>query len=51
MEVIAVDDQVGVVQGEVDYANPDDDDFVNLWVVRFGDDGRCTEFTEWWITR
>jgi uncharacterized protein (TIGR02246 family) len=51
LEVIAVDGQVAVVEGEVDYAGTDDDDFANLWVIKFGDDGRCVEFTEWWIAR
>ncbi|MFB8386921.1 nuclear transport factor 2 family protein [Microbacterium sp. NPDC055910] len=23
----------------------------NLWLVRFADDGRAREFTEWWIER
>jgi uncharacterized protein (TIGR02246 family) len=51
LDLIAVDGEVAVVQGEVDYASTDEDDYVNLWVIKFGDDGRCTEFTEWWITR
>lgn len=49
LDVIAVDGNVAVVQGEVDYA--DDEDFANLWVIKFADDGRASEFTEWWITR
>ena len=50
LDVIAIDGDLAVVQGEVDYAGPDDD-FVNLWVIRFAEDGRCAEFTEWWIVR
>ena len=24
-------------------------DFENLWVLRLDGDGRCSDFTEWWI--
>ena len=48
-DVLAVDGDVAVVQGEVDY--DDEDDFANLWVIKFAEDGRCREFTEWWMTR
>ena len=50
LDILAVDGDVAVVQGEVDYAGSDDD-FANLWVIKFADDGRCAEFTEWWIAR
>jgi len=33
----------------VDY--DDGDRFSNLWVARFGADGRCSEFTEWWMLK
>jgi uncharacterized protein (TIGR02246 family) len=49
LEVIAVDGDVAIVQGEVDYTSGDD--FANLWVIKFAKDGRAAEFTEWWITR
>lgn len=49
LAVLAVDGDVAVVQGEVDYTNGDR--FVNLWVIRLGDDGRASEFTEWWLGR
>ena len=25
------------------------DDFSNIFVCRFDDDGRCSEFSEWWM--
>ena len=40
---------LGVITGRTVYTNGDDYD--NLWVIRFGDDGRCTEFTEWYMRR
>lgn len=44
-EVVAVDGPVGVVRAEVDYA--DGQSWLDLWLVRFDDDGRCTDFEEW----
>jgi ketosteroid isomerase-like protein len=38
--------EVGVVTGKTTYS---DQSYDNLWVVRFDDDGCCSEFTEWWI--
>ena len=41
--------ELAVVQGRTVYRNGDD--FDNLWVIRFDDDGRCREFTEWYMRR
>ena len=38
-----------IVTGKVDYTNGNR--YANLWVIRFGDDGRAAEFTEWWMDR
>jgi ketosteroid isomerase-like protein len=47
-EVVAVDGDVAVIRGRTRY--PDEGtDYHNLWVVRLGDDGRATEYTEWWV--
>ena len=43
---IAVTQDVAVVQGETVYPAPDTS---NLWIIRLDAEGRCTEFTEWWI--
>lgn len=40
-------DGVGVIQGETRYS--DGSVYANLWVIRFADDGRASEFTEWWM--
>jgi ketosteroid isomerase-like protein len=44
---LLVSGEVAVVQGVTTYA---DETFSNLWVIRLGPDGRCHEFTEWWMT-
>ena len=37
------------VRGWTHYDDPPG--FSNLWVIRFDADGRCIEFTEWWMER
>src|SRR5215207_8984480 len=49
LEPLLVHDDMAIVTGTVDYT--DGDLFSNLWVIRFGDDGRVAEFTEWWMDR
>jgi hypothetical protein len=46
-EVIAVEAGTGVVRVEVRYGGDDQKEFRDLWVVRLGEDGRCTYFEEW----
>ena len=38
-----------VIQGRTNY--PADRDYLNLWIVRLADDGRATEYTEWYMAR
>jgi hypothetical protein len=45
--VVAVCDEVAFVRGWTQYRT--DSDYANLWVIRLSDDGRCSEFTEWWM--
>jgi len=47
--LLATDDGLAFVQGETDYDH--DPDYSNLWLIRLGEDGRCSEFTEWWMER
>jgi ketosteroid isomerase-like protein len=44
-EVLAIADDLGFVRGWTDYV---DESYSNLWVIRLRD-GRCSEFTEWWM--
>ena len=43
---LVVTDDVSIIEGTTTYP---DETFSNLWVIRFGEDGRCREFTEWWM--
>jgi ketosteroid isomerase-like protein len=46
-EPLVVHDGTAVVTGSVDYATGER--YSNLWVIRFADDGRCADYTEWWM--
>jgi hypothetical protein len=45
---LAVGPEVAVVQGETVYHSLHRT-YSNLWVIRLDQEGRCTEFTEWWM--
>lgn len=44
-EIVAVDGDTAVARIEVNYATGAE--YRDLWIVRFGADGRCREFEEW----
>jgi hypothetical protein len=48
-EIVAVDPaaRVAVVRLEVEYGDPIEQEWADLWVIRFADDGRCAAFEEW----
>ncbi|MEV4624949.1 nuclear transport factor 2 family protein [Micromonospora sp. NPDC049523] len=46
-EVVAVDGNTAVVRVQVHYGEPTNQEFRDLWIVRFADDGRCRAFEEW----
>ncbi len=46
-EVVAVDGDTAVVRVSVEYAVAGDGRWRDLWVLRFGPDGRCSSFEEW----
>jgi ketosteroid isomerase-like protein len=53
-EPVAVDGDVAVATGESTYTNPDGSlktVYYNVFVMRFDDEGRCREFTEYFIER
>jgi hypothetical protein len=39
---------MAVVTGTTRYLDPPAS-YRNLFIIRFDDDGRCTDFTEWYI--
>ena len=47
-EVLAVAGDLSFVRGWTTYHKPPTE-YSNLWVVRLAADGRCVEFTEWWM--
>jgi len=49
---LAVDGDLAVITGRTFYRNPDGSprtEYWNSWVLRFDQDGRCAEFTEWFM--
>jgi ketosteroid isomerase-like protein len=50
-EPLAIEDQVHVAVGSTRYTREDGtrDDFSNIFVCRFDEDGRCSELREWWM--
>lgn len=50
-DVIAIDGDLAVIEGETTYLGPPEKAYRNMWLVRFAGDGRAREFTEWWKKR
>jgi hypothetical protein len=46
-EIVAVDGDTGVARVSVSYGPPENQDYLDLWLVRFDDAGRCVAFEEW----
>jgi len=46
-DIVAVDGPTAVVRAEVGYGNPVRREYRDLWVIRLGEDGRCSWFEEW----
>jgi ketosteroid isomerase-like protein len=46
-EIVAVDGSTAVVRAEVRYGDPVNQEYRDLWIIRLGDDGRCSRFEEW----
>jgi ketosteroid isomerase-like protein len=40
--------ELAIITGTTTYLDPPQI-YSNLWVLRLGQDGRCREFTEWWM--
>lgn len=49
-EIVAVDGDTGVVRVAVTYGPPHSQEFLDMWVVRFDDSGRCVSFEEWFFS-
>jgi uncharacterized protein (TIGR02246 family) len=46
-EIVAVEGDTGVVRLEVTYGEPVNQTYLDLWIVRLDDAGRCFHFEEW----
>jgi ketosteroid isomerase-like protein len=46
-EIVAVERDTGVGRVLVRYGDPVHQEYRDLWVVRFAEDGRCSSFEEW----
>ena len=46
-EIVAVEGSTAVVRAEVRYGDPVSQEYRDLWIIRLGDDGRCSWFEEW----
>ena len=49
-DVLATTPDTGIIRGWTQYHDPPRE-FSNIWLVRFDSNGRCREFTEWWVER
>jgi hypothetical protein len=45
--LVALQDDVAVVRGAVEYESSTPSQYRDLWVIRLGEDGRCRSFEEW----
>jgi hypothetical protein len=46
-EIVAIQGDTGVVRVQVSYGPPKDQQYRDLWVARFDQEGRCRHFEEW----
>lgn len=46
-EVVAVDGDTAVARVQVRYGDPVHQEWRDLWIMRFAEDGRCLSFEEW----
>lgn len=46
-DIVTVESDTAVVRVEVFYGEPVDQEYRDLWIVRFAEDGRCYSFEEW----
>ncbi|WFE53429.1 nuclear transport factor 2 family protein [Micromonospora sp. WMMD1155] len=46
-DIVAVEGDTAVSRQEVRYGDPVDQEYRDLWIMRFAEDGRCRAFEEW----
>jgi ketosteroid isomerase-like protein len=45
--IVAKEGDIAVVRTEVFYGSPVEQEYRDLWIIRFAPDGRCRSFEEW----
>ncbi|TDC72798.1 nuclear transport factor 2 family protein [Micromonospora sp. KC606] len=52
-DIVAVEEDTAVARVEVRYGDPADQEYRDVWIMRFAEDGRCCSFEEWpfWPTQ
>lgn len=48
-EILAATETLGFVRGWTTYLGNEPNEYSNLWLVSLDTQGRCSEFTEWWM--
>lgn len=48
-EILATGDGLGFVRGWTSYLGEQPHDYQNLWVIRLAENGKASEYTEWWV--
>lgn len=46
-DIVAVEGNTAVARVAVTYGDPATQEYVDLWIIRFAADGRCSDFEEW----
>jgi uncharacterized protein (TIGR02246 family) len=46
-DIVAVDGDTAVARVDVRYGEPMTQEYLDLWIMRFAEDGRCVRFEEW----
>jgi hypothetical protein len=50
-DVLAVENEAGIVRGLTQYKEEPPKVYSNIWLIRINEMGECTEFTEWWMEK
>lgn len=48
-EPMVVAGELAIVRGWTKYLTPPPREYSNLWIIRLDAEGRCSEFTEWYM--
>ena len=46
-EIVAIEGDIAVVKVTVDHTKPDEEHWMDMWIIQLDDDGLCFYFEEW----